>query len=356
MNIRKIAIIADDASINRDILNDALSAEFEILEASNGKEVIKIIEENEDNIAVILLDLIMPEMDGMSVLNYMNKNHLLEEIPVLVMTSDNNSDAESKCLDLGVADFLVKPFNLSIMRHRIRNAIKLFNQKYELEEIVNKQTEQLKNQNEHLKKINEHITDILGNLVEVRNIGSSAHVKRVREYTRVIANCVMENYKEYNLTPELVDIISSASTLHDIGKIAIPDNILLKPDKLTAEEFEIIKQHTTNGADIIENITDIWDDTYQKISYQICRWHHEKYDGSGYPDGLIGDNIPIAAQIVALADCFDALTTDRVYKKGFSIEESYKMILNGECGKFSDKMMSCFLISKEELCKLYYRL
>ncbi|MDE5819778.1 MAG: HD domain-containing protein, partial [Lachnospiraceae bacterium] len=200
----------------------------------------------------------------------------------------------------------------------------------------------LKEQAEELERNNEEIIDILGTVVECRDLESGDHIKRVKTFTRILAEQVMEDYPEYDLTPEKVRIIESASALHDVGKIAIPDHILLKPGKLTAEEFDIMKTHTTRGSELLNNIKDAWDDTYGKYCYEICRYHHERFDGRGYPDKLEGEDIPISAQIVSVADVYDALVSKRVYKDAYGIGAACDMIVNGECGTFSPKILDCF--------------
>lgn len=197
-------------------------------------------------------------------------------------------------------------------------------------------------QAEKLQQSNVKIIDILGTVVEYRNLESGEHINRVKGFTKILAERLMEEYPEYGLTPKSVEMISSASALHDIGKIAIPDHILLKPGRLTEEEFDYMKSHTTRGCDILNSIEGVWDDSYGKLSYDICRHHHERYDGKGYPDGLKGEEIPIAAQIVSVADVYDALVTERVYKGAYTKDEAFHMIVNGECGVFSPKLLECF--------------
>jgi putative two-component system response regulator len=256
---------------------------------------------------------------------------------------------------MGVSDFIRKPFDNATVKKRVNNIASLFLYQNELEEKVNKQTETLRRQYsllqqqaERLKKSNEQIIDILGTVVESRNLESGQHIKRVKGFTRILANHAMREYPEYGLKPETIDIIVSASALHDVGKIAIPDNILLKPAKLTAEEYDYMKSHTTRGCTILENIKDAWDESYGKVSYEICRHHHERYDGRGYPDSLKGEEIPISAQIVSIADVYDALVSERVYKGAFSKSQAFQMIIEGECGVFSPKLLECFRKAKKE--------
>ena len=341
-------LIVDDFEGNRDLLKDMLWDFFSVDTAENGKEAIEKIT-SDKNYNAMLLDLMMPEMDGFEVLDYMNEHHLINKIPVIIISGDSNAETESNCLDLGVADFIAKPFKEKIIQKRVNNVISLHEYQNSLEGEIrgkNKELEQqnvkLREQAYHLEEINSNIIDILGNIVESRNLESGTHVKRVRNYTKILGMQVMKDFPEYKLTDERINHIAQASALHDIGKISIPDSILLKPGRLDSNEFEIMKTHTTIGCEILEKVKGIWDQEYHKTSWEICRYHHEKYDGKGYPEGLKGEEIPLSAQLVSIADCYDALTTKRVYKEAFSSETAFKMILNGECGAFSPKLLKSF--------------
>ena len=314
-------LIVDDVFINRDILAEILSDEYDTVEAENGEEALKVIQEYGDDLAVVLLDLMMPVKDGFYVLEHLKKQNYMDRVPVLVISGETSVESENKCLDFGVADFIHKPFDETIVRRRVMNIIDLYSYKNMLEDKVAEQTKTLTEQNrelqiqaETLEKYNQTIVDVLGTVVESRNLESGDHVQRVKGYTQLLAEQVMKDYPEYGLTQKVIEVIVPASALHDVGKIAIPDNILLKPGKLTAEEFDEMKLHTTRGCKIIESIKDAWSDEYKKVSYEICRYHHEKYDGSGYPDGLKGEEIPLIARILAVADAYDAMTSKRSYR------------------------------------------
>lgn len=346
--MKKEILVVDDMDFNRELLQDILEDEYVIHTAENGRKAVAALEEK-NNISAMLLDLMMPEFSGYDVLEYMKKHKLIEKIPVIIISSDSGSQTEEKCFEYGVVDFIAKPFNAAIVHKRIENLVNLFSYQNHLEQQVEKQTKMLKNQNKILKKqaeklseTNSKIIDILGNVVESRNLESGEHVKRVKVFTKILGTCLMREYPEYGLTPERVEMISKASALHDIGKIAIPDSILLKPGRLTEDEFEIMKSHTTRGSDILSKIEGIWEDEYQETSLEICRHHHERYDGKGYPDGLKGEEIPLSAQIVAVADVYDALVSERVYKSEYSNEQAFHMIINGECGLFSPKILESF--------------
>lgn len=353
--MRNKVLVVDDMDLNRELLEDMLQDEYEVLLAANGKEAIDRLEEYGKEISIVLLDLIMPEMDGFDVLKAMKERGLIGEVPVMVISGEASPEAEKSCFDYGVSDFIQKPFNESIVRLRVRNIVNLFSYQNELEDKVAEQTEALREKNrilqlqaEKLHENNIKIIDILGNVVESRNLESGEHVKRVKEFTRILGYQLMKDYPEYGLTSEDVDMIAEASALHDVGKIAIPDNVLLKPGRLTDEEFELMKTHTTLGCDILNNIEGIWEEDYQQTSYEICRHHHERYDGRGYPDHLEGEDIPVSAQIVSVADVYDALVSERVYKAAFSKEEAYEMITEGKCGIFSPKLLESFRHAKQD--------
>lgn len=195
---------------------------------------------------------------------------------------------------------------------------------------------------EELNRYNDQLLNVIGSLVESRNLESKGHIKRLKAFTYMLATEVMHSCPEYGLDEHKVSVIASASALHDMGKIAIPDSILFKPARLTREEFDVMKTHTTEGCKILEQIDDAWDAEFKEVSYTICRSHHEKYDGNGYPDGLKGEEIPIAAQIVSVVDIYDALVCVRVYKDAYTPEQAFRMITSGECGVFSPKLMNCF--------------
>lgn len=357
--MQKKILVVDDAELNRELLLDILGEDYIVDMADDGEQALKKLDAGKNEISALLLDLLMPKMDGYSVLEEMNKSGLINLIPVLIISGEESITAENRCFDLGVSDFIHKPFEPSIVQNRVKNAVELFAYKNQLEEKVEKQTVALRKQYKllqvqaaKLKASNERIIEVLGTVVENRNLESGEHVKRVKGFTKILAKYMMEYYPEYGLDDRKIEIIVNASSLHDIGKIAIPDKILLKPGRLTNDEYEYMKSHTTRGCDILKDIKGIWDEEYQKVSIEICRHHHERYDGKGYPDGLTGDDIPISAQIVSVADVYDALVHERVYKDAFSKEEAFHMIINGECGVFSPKLMECFRKAKSEFEEL----
>ena len=347
--MREKVLIVDDIELNREILAVALGNEYDILQASDGAEAIEILKADTGDISEMLLDLIMPKLDGYAVLDYMRDTGLLDRIPVIVISAESARNVEVKCLEMGVTDFIRKPFDSVTVRRRVKNTAELFMYKNHLEDKVRLQTKDLEEKNKllqaqagQIRETNEKIVDVLGTVVEYRNLESGEHIKRVKGFTEILAKKAAEKYPEYGLTHEKIDVIVAASPLHDIGKISIKDSVLLKPGKLTKEEFEYMKTHTTKGCEILKKIAGTWSEEYEHVSYEICRHHHERYDGKGYPDGLVGEAIPISAQLVSIADVYDALVSERVYKKAIEKGKAYQMILDGECGTFSPKLIECF--------------
>ena len=347
-------LIVDDQEINRDILAGILHEDYELVLATNGVEAVEALGEDGNGIALVLLDLVMPELNGYEVLEYANAKGFIEKVPVIVISSEADAKTERKCLDLKVIDFIRKPFDKLAVLRRVENVIKLFTIQHNLENLVDAKTEEIQKQNEKLaqqasclKRTNERIIELLGTVVEYRNLESGQHIQRVKGFTKLLAEQLAERYPEYGLTEKRINVIVAASALHDVGKIAISDSILLKPGRLTKEEFEIMKTHTTEGCAIIEHMMGIGASEYEKVSYEIARHHHERYDGGGYPDGLRGDEIPIAAQIVAIADVYDALVSKRCYKDAYGKSEAFRMIMAGECGVFSEKILTCLAKAKE---------
>lgn len=350
-------LVVDDNEINRGILGEIFKDKYTILEAENGVEAIKIMEEKKGELASILLDIVMPEMDGYAVLEKMAEmDNLNDTIPVLMITADTSTEAERTSYQKGAADVIHKPFDPVIVDKRVSRTIELYDHKNNLENQVDDQTRvlkkqfvYLKKQEEKLRRSNEIVIDTIATIVEFRSMESSYHLKRVKGFVRILALTAMNNYPELGLTPHAIDVITQASAMHDIGKISVPDSVLLKPGRLTGEEFELMKSHTTRGSEIIEMLKEVQDKEYYEMCLDICRHHHERYDGKGYPDGLKGEENSIAAQLTALADVYDALVSDRVYKSAYPMDKAYEMIKNGECGVFSEKLMACFEFARVDM-------
>lgn len=345
MGKRDILLLVDDMEINRIILREVFKKEYHILEAENGEQALMLAANYRENIVAVLLDIIMPVKDGYQVMEEMGVLGMLSDFPVVIITADNEADSELKAFDLGASDIIGKPFEPYVVKRRVENIIELYRYKQNLEELVEEQSVKL-------LKSNEVMTDTLSSVIEYRSVESGQHILRIRMFTKILLEDVRRSYQEYALNEKTIDMIVSASAMHDIGKIAVPDAILNKPGPLTKEEFDIIKTHSEKGCDILYGLGRLEDKEYQRYVYNICRYHHERWDGCGYPEGLKGDSIPICAQIVGLADVYDALTSNRVYKRALSPEQAYVMILNGECGEFSPKLLECFKNVKEQFAEL----
>ncbi len=335
---RDTILIVDDQEVNRVLLKEIFQDTYQIIEAEDGDDAMKILEEDNQRLNVVLLDIIMPRVDGFEVLEYMMKKSLLGVIPVVFITGDFDPELEKRGFDMGVSDFITKPIKPQIVFKRVENLIDLYLHKHNLERLVDVQTEKIQKQ---AKQMQEQAIETLSSVVEFRNTESGQHIIRIKGFTRIMAEQVRADYPEYELDDNKIDMIVQASQLHDIGKIAIPDNILLKPGKLTAEEFEIMKSHSAKGGEMLTTLSFIKNMDFYEYCYEICRHHHEKYDGKGYPDGLKEEEISIAAQIVSVADVYDALVSNRVYKAAFTLDTAYNMIVAGECGVFNPKLLKC---------------
>lgn len=340
--IQKNILIVDDIPLNRELIKQLFCDNFGIFEAEDGAQAIEILKYNSDSIKAVFLDIIMPVIDGFGVLKDMNKRKLTEKIPVFLITVADDKDIINKGYDMGAVDIVNKPFNSNIIKRRVYNTIELFDHRFQMEKLLKKQTEKIKIQSDKLKKSSLSLIDTLSTVVEFRDCESGQHIQRIRSITKALLMEIVKTEPSYSFSVNTIENISIASAMHDIGKITTPDNILKKPGRLTHDEFEIMKLHTVKGCELLESIPDLREDDNYRYYYDICRWHHERWDGSGYPDGLKGNQIPIWSQVVALADCYDALVSVRVYKPAYSHDQAVEMILNGECGCFNPILMDIF--------------
>ncbi|MBQ9766436.1 MAG: response regulator [Lachnospiraceae bacterium] len=349
---KRVILVADDEPINRELLAYIFQEHYIVVTTVDGAETIKAVEDNENNLALIILDLVLPDISGLDVLEKLKVKGILEKVPVIMLTGESTEESDEKAYLYGVSDIIYKPFLPNSLMRRANNIIELFDHRNELERKLNKRTAELVDAQERLRKNNEFLVNALSSVVEFRNPLTGEHTYRVKAFTKVLLKYLMEYYPEYGITKEDAANIVNASALHDIGKIAIPDGILLKPYKLSDDEYNLIKMHTVLGCELLEKFKHEDNDKFYDICYDICRYHHERYDGTGYPDGLKGDAIPIWAQVVALADVFDTLVSKRVYKASYSVEEAVEMIKDGECGVFSPVLNDCFDRAKNELIEV----
>ena len=332
-------LVVDDIEINRMLLSNLFEDDFDILEAEDGVVAWDLIQQYQDELAIVLLDLVMPKADGFEVLEWMNESRLIQTIPVILITGEADDAKALNGYRLGVSDLITKPFNADIVYRRVKNVELLYAHNRTLEQ-------KLREQAEELQQSHQFLIDAMSTTVEFRSYESGTHIKRVRDLTQILLE---EAVHYYPLSRTEIDLIASVSVMHDIGKIAIPDSILTKPGRLTSEEFEIMKTHTTTGCEILSSLHYTQEPDYYRYCYDICRHHHERWDGRGYPDGLKGDEIPIWAQAVSIADVYDALTSERVYKPAYSPQKAREMILAGECGAFNPKLLECFAKVQNQL-------
>lgn len=335
-------LIVDDNAMNRNILSEMLGDEYIIVEAENGAEAVAILQKESVNISLVLLDIVMPVMDGYEVLNIMNSKGWIKDIPVIMISSDDSVSSMRRAYDLGITEFISRSFDALIVRHRVVNTIMLYAKQKKLVGMVADQIYEK-------EKESSLMINILSHIVEFRNGESGLHVLHVQQFTKILLRQLIRITDKYDISESDIALIAKASALHDIGKISVPDNILNKPGRLTDEEFAVMKSHSLAGASLLDELATYKDEPLVKVAYEICRWHHERFDGRGYPDGLSGEEIPISAQIVALADVYDALTSERVYKKAFSHEKAMDMILNGECGQFNPLLLECLKQASEDI-------
>lgn len=339
-------LIADDSEMNRELLAAILEEEYDIIQANDGVQAVDCLQRHAEEISLLLLDIVMPHMDGFEVLSYMNKEHWIDSIPVVIISSENSPIYIKRGYDLGATDFIEKPFDANMVLRRSANAILLGAKQRRMTSIVS-------NQIYEREKSSKLMINILSHIVEFRNGESGLHVLHIQTITEMLLRqLVQKENNRYALSKEQIRMITTASALHDIGKISIPDEILNKPGRLTAEEFAVIKGHSMAGANMLSELPlDQKEEPLVKTAYEICRWHHERYDGGGYPDGLKGEEIPVSAQVVALADVYDALTSERCYKDAYSHEKASEMILAGQCGAFNPLMLECLLDISSSLKK-----
>lgn len=335
-------LVVDDSEMNREILIAMLGDDFDIIVAENGMECMELLKQYGKEISVVLLDIVMPLMDGFEVLTHMNRNRWIEDIPVIMISSEGSDAYIRRAFQLGVSDYISRPFDNRVVRQRVFNTIKLYAKQRRLIALVSDQI----HENE---KNSQMMVEVLSQIVEFRNGESGLHVLHIKILTEMLLEGILQRTDQYSLTPETCQMISIASAFHDIGKIGIDEKILNKPGKLTVEEFAEMKKHTLIGASMLSKMERYKDEPLIDIAYQICRWHHERYDGKGYPDGLVGDEIPISAQIVSLADVYDALISERAYKKSFTHERAIEMILGGECGTFNPILIECFMEIEQKI-------
>lgn len=342
-------LIVDDSEMNRIILNEMLKDEYRVLEADNGRTALDMVDRYGDELSLVLLDIIMPGMNGFEVLGELSRRTVADGLPVIMISSEDSDDVVLRAYELGASDYINRPFNARVVRRRVSNTIRLYAKQRRLTSLLSQQY------NERVKN-SRMLIDIMAGVMELRNGESGLHVTHIEKLTELLLGCLVHRSDQFPLDNEQRSTIAMASALHDIGKMSIDDAILSKPGRLTSEEFEIMKTHTTLGADMLFELGHQHaGNSLLEYAYQIARWHHERWDGKGYPDGLKGDEIPIAAQVVSVADVYDALTSVRVYKDAIPHQEAIQMILDGMCGQFNPLLLDCLLEVQDRIAETLAR-
>ena len=342
-------LIVDDSEMNRIILNEMLKDEYRVLEADNGRTALDMVDRYGDELSLVLLDIIMPGMNGFEVLGELSRRTVADSLPVIMISSEDSDDVVLRAYELGASDYINRPFNARVVRRRVSNTIRLYAKQRRLTSLLSQQY------NERVKN-SRMLIDIMAGVMELRNGESGLHVTHIEKLTELLLGCLVHRSDQFPLDNEQRSTIAMASALHDIGKMSIDDAILNKPGRLTSEEFEIMKTHTTLGADMLFELGHQHaGNSLLEYAYQIARWHHERWDGKGYPDGLKGDEIPIAAQVVSVADVYDALTSVRVYKDAIPHQEAIQMILDGKCGQFNPLLLDCLVEVQDRIAETLAR-
>lgn len=351
--LKRTLLIVDDEEINRAILKLAFENGYDLLEASNGIEALNIIHEHETELSAVLLDIFMPLMDGYSVLEQMNLDGTLAQIPVFLITAETDQKILERGFVLGASDVVSKPFNPSFIRRKTDNIVELYARRSNLQHIVDEQIRKLKLKEQELMEANRSIIDTLSTAIEFRDCESGQHISRIRTITKMLLHEMVKRH-DAMLSEQEIELIGDAAVMHDVGKISIPDHILNKPGKLSVEEFEQMKKHTVLGCELLESIEALRKSDLYHYCYDICRHHHERWDGNGYPDHLKGEQISLWAQAVSIADVFDALVSERVYKKAYDYDTALYMIDHNECGVFNPKLLACFHAVSKEIYEQYH--
>ena len=342
MDYKETILIVDDSALNRMVLMEILGKEnYTFLEAENGQQAVELLGWHPE-VDLLLLDITMPEIDGFGVLEAMNQYHWIEETPVIMISAEDGYTFVERAYDLGASDYITRPFDARVVCRRVSNTLMLYAKQKRLVQMVAEQVYEK-------EKVSNTMISILSHIVEFRNNESGLHVVHIRTITELLLRRLRKKTDRYPLTEADISLISTASALHDIGKINVPEEILNKPGRLTKEEFEIIKTHSAVGEHMLRQIPFNQNEPLVKVAREICRWHHERWDGRGYPDGLKGDEIPISAQVVSLADVYDALTSERCYKAAFDHETALNMIVNGECGAFNPLLLECLMDGADQI-------
>lgn len=362
--MRNKILIADANEVNREILEELFEESFTVVSVATGQEALDIILKEYSDIAVAILDMGLEDKNAVDILAEINTASWFEDLPVYVLSDDTSLKIEKSAYKAGAIDFSRKPFDSRLLERKVKKYAELFAVQETLHETQAALNNALKNagsaqavasasptlvmeEDVYYSRHNKLI-ELVGTLTELRNVENQQHVQRMKGLVKIMAKKMQEMYPEYNLTIEKINYIVTACSIHDLGKAAIKDAVLLKPGRFTDEEYEYMKSHTLRGIDLLDQVQGAWSPEFDVIAREVVRSHHEKFDGGGYPDGLKGDEIPISAQLVSIADTYDALVNDRVYKKAYPKDVAFNKIIVGDCGIFPPKILECFKACRDD--------
>lgn len=339
---RESILIVEKDGDDRKQLEQLLADEYEIVAVDDGKQALSEMYKRRNELAAVVLDWEIPIVNAYQILQVMQSRRMMEDMQVYITTAEVGSGLERKVYGLDVKAVICKPYEDVVVRRQMLDRLKEEAERRRLQQELNKNKKLVEGSQKKLDSFYDSLLDAIGIFMEYRVSESDRHVKRIKGFSRIMAVAYRNQFPTDGLGESEVNRIVRGSAIHDIGKVAIPDSILLSPAKLTEDERQIMRSHTTRGEEIMQLLKDVQDEEQFRVSCEICRWHHERYDGSGYPDGLEGDEIPLSAQIVAIVDVYDELVSERIYKKPYDKETACRMIMNGECGAFAPKLLQCF--------------
>ena len=342
LNRKSKLLVVDDSPLNREILSSILKNEYDIVEAEDGEQAIEIITESGEDFSAVLLDLVMPGLSGFDVIDYLNANCPEDFLPIIAITGDESNESKLIAYEKGVSDYITRPFDAKVVYKRVSKTVKLYARQREL-------ISQIMGEIRSREKSRSMLIEILSQIIEHPNDEECGwHASHMMKFTKCILERLSKMHPEYGITDRDISIISTAAALHDIGKAAIDRSILDKKGKLSEAEFRVVKLHTVLGENMLNKLKAYEKEPFMKYAKEICRHHHERFDGKGYPDGLKGDEIPLSAQVVSVCDVYDALIAERSYKPAYPHEKAIEMIKNGECGEFNPRIIECFEECAEE--------
>lgn len=347
--MRETMLVVGDVKKESAFLKQTFEKKYFVADTEDSKEAICYLEDHLSEMAMLFFDIHMPVDDRYDLIRYLKEHNCMKRIPIILITDEKKQELTEWEYDFEATDIISKPFVNGIIEKRINNILELYQYKYCTAEDTRKQKDTVKQKIIKLKEHHDNLLNILHDIITNRNVESVNHIQYVQGYTEILAQQYADLYPDSGMTKDRIEMIVQAARVHDVGKITIPDSITSRPGRLSQYELELLKVHTIKGSEIIKVISEIQEDEECIISYNVCRYHHEKYDGTGYPEGMKQDEIPIEAQIVGLADMYDVLVNATVNKKAFTPKEAFYKLMKGECGELSPQMKECLEAAKESL-------